>query len=101
LGVIIHEFARDFDEAVELFLKVGKRGKVELWRADGGSYAIVSRAGRGKAPKILLERLDAECPECGGPAVTVWKKGETRALKGHVRRNSKGEVEVVHPVFLV
>ena len=105
-GIKVHGRFGCLDAAGELYMKLRSQDiSAELWRCRGG-YAVISRAKAvGRNPKVeLLERLDAECPECGGPALSVWGSGDAKALKclrGHGRKRGRvGRPELYHPVFL-
>lgn len=108
-SVKVHKIFDSFEDAADEYAKLSrKEPHAELWRCiqrGKERYAVVLKVKtRGRNPNIrLLEELSGNCPECCGPAVAVWKKGEVKALKclrGH-RKKRTGRLELYHPVFLV
>jgi Zn ribbon nucleic-acid-binding protein len=50
-------------------------------------------------------KAKAKCPKCGGPVEVVrrWSDGAVayRCVRGHRRRSKNGEVNTVHPVYII
>lgn len=110
-SIKVHDVFNTFEDAEEQYAKLcRKEPSVELWKCrlhGEEKYAAISRVKTpGRNLNIqFLEKLSGSCPECSGPAIVVWKKGEVKALKcleGHGRKRQRsGRPELRHPVFLV